>query len=155
MELRGNSWRGQPMTLPYLRQSYGDDSNSYACITKPPDEMCSQAWGGGVRVGDYGYLRVSPMRGVKRYGAERKLSPQFIGLLQVLDKVGAVPYRIALPPSSLGVHGVFHVSDPKQVWGLVYLCLDQDFSYEEKPVQVLDKKDEIFRTKMVPLVKVL
>ena len=95
------------------------------------------------------------MRGVKRYRAERKPSPRFIGLLQVLVRIGAVACRITLPPSSLRVHGVFHVSDPKHVWGLVYLCLDQDLSYEEKPVQVLDKKDEIFRTKIVPVVKVL
>ena len=75
------------------------------------------------------------MRGVKRYGVERKLSPRFMGLLQVLDRVGVVSYRIALPPSSLGVHGVFHVSDLMHVLGLVYLCLDQDLSYEEKLVK--------------------
>ena len=50
------------------------------------------------------------MRGVKRFGAKGKLSPRFIGPFQILDRVGAVAYRIALPPSLSGVHDAFHVS---------------------------------------------
>ena len=61
-------------------------------------------------VGDYVFLRVSPMRGVKRFGAKGKLSPRFIGPFQIMDRVGAVAYRIALPPSLSGVQNVFHVS---------------------------------------------
>lgn len=61
-------------------------------------------------VGDYVFLRVSPMRGVKRFRAKGKLSPRFVGPFQVLDRVGAVAYRIAFPPSLSGVHDVFHVS---------------------------------------------
>ena len=65
-------------------------------------------------------------------------------------------------PSLLGVHNVFHVSmlrkyvsDPTHVLSYEHLQLDQDLSYEEKPVQVLDRKDKVLRTKTVPLVKVL
>ena len=61
-------------------------------------------------VGDYVFLRVSPMRGVKRFRTKGKLSPRFIGPFQILDRLGAVTYRIALPPSLSGVHNVFHVS---------------------------------------------
>ena len=61
-------------------------------------------------IGDYVFLRVSPMRGVKLFGPKGKLSPRFIGPFQILDRVGAVAYRIALPPSLSGVHNVFHVS---------------------------------------------
>ena len=113
-------------------------------------------------VGDYVFLRVSPMRGVKRFGTKGKLSPRFIGPFQILDRVGAVAYRIALPPSLSGVHDVFHVSmlrkyvsDPTHVLSYEHLQLDQDLSFEEKPVQVLDRKDKVLRTKTVPLVKVL
>ena len=102
------------------------------------------------------------MRGVKRFGAKGKLSPQFIGPFQILDRVGAVAYQIALPPYLSGVHDVFHVSmlrkyvsDPTHVLSYEHLQLDQDLSYEEKPVQVLDRKDKVLRTKTVPLVKVL
>ena len=48
-----------------------------------------------------------------------------------------------------------YVSDPTHVLSYEHLQLDQDLSYEEKPVQVLDKKDKVLRTKTVPLVKVL
>ena len=92
-------------------------------------------------VGDYVFLRVSPMRGVKRFGAKGKLSPRFIGPFQILDRVGAVAYRIALPPSLSSVQDVFHVSmlrkyvsDPTHVLSYEHLQLDQDLSYEEKPI---------------------
>ena len=82
-------------------------------------------------VGDYVFLRVSPMRGVKRFGTKGKLSLRFIGPFQILDRVGAVAYRIALPPSLSGVHNVFHVSmlrkyvsDPTHVLSYEHLQLD-------------------------------
>ena len=90
------------------------------------------------------------------------MSPRFIGPFQILDRVGAVAYRIALPPSLSGVHNVFHVSmlrkyvsDPTHVLSYEHLQLDQDLSYEEKPVQILDRKDKVLRNRTVPLVKVL
>ena len=102
------------------------------------------------------------MRGVKRFGAKGKLSLRFIGPFQILDRVGAVAYRIALPPSLSGLHNVFHVSmlrkyvsDRTHVLSYEHLQLDQDLSFEEKPVQVLDRKDKVLRTKTIPLVKVL
>ena len=82
-------------------------------------------------VGDYVFLRVSPMRGVKRFGTKGKLSPRFIGPFQILDRVGAVAYQIALPPSLSGVHNVFYVSmlckyvsDPTHVLSYEHLQLD-------------------------------
>ena len=102
------------------------------------------------------------MRGVKRFGAKGKPSPRFIGPFEILDRVGAVAYRIAMPPSLSGVHNVFHismlrkyVSDPTHVLSYEGLELDQDLSYEEKPVHLLDKKDKVLRNKTIPLVKVL
>ena len=114
------------------------------------------------QVGDFVFLRVSPMRGVKRFGAKGKLSPRFIGPFEILDRVGAVAYRVAMPPSLSGVHNVFHismlrkyVSDPTHVLSYEGLELDQDLSYEERPVQLLDRKDKVLRNKTIPLVKVL
>lgn len=113
-------------------------------------------------IGDYVFLRVSPMRGVKQFGAKGKLSPQFIGPFKILDRVGAVAYRLALPPSFFGVHDVFHISmlhkyvaDPMHILSYENLQLDQGLSFEEKPVQILDRMDKVLRTKTVPLVKVL
>lgn len=81
------------------------------------------------------------MRGVKRFGAKGKLSPQFIGHFEELDRVGTIAYRIAMSPSLSLVHDMFHMSmlqkylsDPTHVLSYEGLELDQDLSYEEKSV---------------------
>ena len=61
-------------------------------------------------VGDHVFLRVMPKRGVVRFGKRGKLSPRFIGPFEILERVGTVAYRLALPPSMSGVHELFHVS---------------------------------------------
>ena len=77
-------------------------------------------------VRDHVFLKVMPKRGVVRFGKRGKLSPRFIGPVEILERVGTVAYRLALPPSMSGVHEVFHVSmlrrytpDPAHVvdWG--------------------------------------
>ncbi|KAM6586975.1 hypothetical protein CsatA_009580 [Cannabis sativa] len=115
-------------------------------------------------VGDHVFLRVTPRKGlsVKRFGKRGKLSPRYVGPFQILDKVGSVAYRIALPPSLSGVHNVFHVSqlrkyvsDPSHVLSYETLGLQEDLSYNERPVKILDQKDRILRNKTITLVKVL
>jgi hypothetical protein len=61
-------------------------------------------------VGDYVYLNVSPIRGVRRFGVKGKLAPRYIGLYQILTRRGEVAYQLSLPESLSVVHGVFHVS---------------------------------------------
>ena len=61
-------------------------------------------------VGDFVFLKISPTKGVIRFGSRGKLSPRFIGPFEILERVGEVAYRLALPPSLDGVHEVFHVS---------------------------------------------
>ena len=77
---------------------------------------------------DHVFLKVMPKRGEVRFGKRGKLSSRFIGPFEILERVGTVAYRLALPPSMLGVHEVFHVSmlwkytpDPAHVrkYGLV------------------------------------
>ena len=77
-------------------------------------------------VGDHVFLKVMPKRGVVRFGKRGKLSPRFIGPFEILERIDAVEYRLALSPSMTGVHEVFHVSmlrkhtpDPAHVvdWG--------------------------------------
>jgi hypothetical protein len=61
-------------------------------------------------VGDHVYLKVSPMKGVKRFGMKGKLAPHYIGPFPILKKYGTVAYKLDLPPSLAGGHDIFHMS---------------------------------------------
>ena len=60
--------------------------------------------------GDHVWLRVSPMKGVMRFGKKGKLSPRFIRPFEILSRVGEVAYKLSVTPSLSAVHFVFHVS---------------------------------------------
>ena len=103
-----------------------------------------------------------PKRGVIRFGKRGKLSPRYIGPFEVLEKVGMVAYRLALPLSFLSVQEVFHVSmlrkytpDPthKVDWGEI--VVDADGTFEDGPVRIMDNREQVLRGKIVRLVKVL
>ena len=113
-------------------------------------------------VGDHVFLKVMIKRGMVRLSKWGKLSPRFIGPFEVLERVGVVVYRLALWPSLLGVHEVFHVSilrkytpDPTHMedWG--ELVVDAEETFEEGPVCIMDSRDQVLRRKTVRLVKVL
>ena len=61
-------------------------------------------------MGDHVFLKVMPKRGVVRFGKRGNLAPKYIGPFEIIERVGTVVYRLALPPSLAGVHEVFHVS---------------------------------------------
>ena len=103
-----------------------------------------------------------PKRGVVRFDKCGKLSPRFIGPFEILERVGTVAYRLALPPSMSGVHKVFHASmlrkytpDPAQVVDWRQIEVDTDGTFEEGPVCIADSRDQVLRRKTVRLVKVL
>ena len=113
-------------------------------------------------VRDHVFLKVMPKRGVVRFGKRGKLSSRVMGPFVILEKVGTVAYRLALLPSMLGVHEVFHVSmlrkytpDPSHVvdWGQIEF--DTDGTFEEGPVCIVDSHDQVLRLKTVRLVLVL
>ncbi|XP_031095183.1 uncharacterized protein LOC115999476 [Ipomoea triloba] len=96
-----------------------------------------------------------------RFGKKGKLSPRFIGPYEILERVGLVAYRLALPVELDRVHDVFHISqlkkyvhDASHVLALEILDLDETLSYEEKLVKILDFKIRETRRKVVKLVKV-
>jgi hypothetical protein len=98
------------------------------------------------------YLRVSPMKGVKRFGMKGKLAPRYIGPFPILEKCGTVACKLDLPPSLAGVHDIFHVSQlkkclkaPVDVVLPEVTPLEADLSYPEHPIKVLDKKDRVTR----------
>ena len=113
-------------------------------------------------VGDHVFLKVMPKRRVVRFGKRGKLSPRFIGLFEILERVGTVAYRLALPPGMSGVHEVFHVSmlwtytpDPAHVVDWREIEVDTDGTFEEGLVCIMDNQDQVLRRKAVRLVRVL
>jgi hypothetical protein len=112
--------------------------------------------------GDKVFLKVAPMKGITRFGKKGKLNPRYIGPFEILERVGPVAYRLALPPELANIHDVFHVSmlkkyipDPSHIIRHEPLQLQGDLAYKEVSVKVLDRKVQELRTKSIPLVKVL
>ncbi|WVZ86031.1 hypothetical protein U9M48_032875 [Paspalum notatum var. saurae] len=64
--------------------------------------------------GDHVYLRVSPMKGVHRFGVKGKLAPRYVGPFKISEKCGPVAYRLELPPHLAAIHDIFHVSQLKK-----------------------------------------
>ena len=114
------------------------------------------------KVGDHVFLKVMPKRGVIRFDKRGKLSPRYIEPFEVLERVGAVAYWLAFPPSLSSIHEVFHVSmlrkytsDPTHIvdWG--ELVVDADETFEEGPVRIMDSREKVLRGKTVRFVNVL
>jgi hypothetical protein len=63
---------------------------------------------------DFVYLKVSPMRGLRRFKVRGKLAPRFIGPFQILENRGEVAYQLEFPPQLFDVHDIFHVSQLKK-----------------------------------------
>ncbi|KAJ8771905.1 hypothetical protein K2173_027082 [Erythroxylum novogranatense] len=97
-----------------------------------------------------------------RFGKKGKLSPRYVGPYEILERVGPLAYRLALPPELSQIHNVFHVSmlrryrsDPSHIIQTSEVQLSDDLSYEEMPVAILDSKEKVLRNKTIQLVKVL
>ncbi|XP_028122005.1 uncharacterized protein LOC114319194 [Camellia sinensis] len=125
----------------------------------------------GAEVGDRSLLgpkivqltteKVTPMKGHPRFGKMGKLTPRYVGLFQILERVGPVAYRVALSPHMSQVHNVFHVSmlrgylpDPLHVIDYHRIELDDKLTYEEKPIRILDRQVKQLRNREIPMVKV-
>ncbi|WMV46414.1 hypothetical protein MTR67_039799 [Solanum verrucosum] len=113
-------------------------------------------------VGDWVYLKISPMKGVMRFGKKGKLSPRYVGPYAILKHVGKVTYELKLPNELAPIHPVFHIFMLKKCIGelvsilpLEGLGLNENLSYEEVPVEILDRQVKKLRNKEVASVKVL
>ncbi|KAJ9541866.1 hypothetical protein OSB04_028372 [Centaurea solstitialis] len=113
------------------------------------------------QVGDQVMLKVSPWKGVIRFGKKGKLSPRYIGPFRITERIGAVAYKLELPDKLGGVHNTFHVSnlrkclaDPETAIPLLDIEVDQKLSFVEEPVAVTECKIRRLRNKEIKLVKV-
>ena len=113
-------------------------------------------------VEDQVFLKLSPRKGVVRFGKRGKLNPRYIGPFEIVDGIGPVAYRLDLPEEFSRVHNVFHISmlrkyiqDSSHVLETQEIELRDDLSYEEQPVQILGREEKEICNKTVSLVKVL
>jgi len=112
-------------------------------------------------MGKHVLLKISPTRGVIRFGIRRKLSPRFIGLFEILEWVEDMAYRLALSSSLEGTHNIFHVSqlrryikDEIHVLDYSELELQPDLSYTEQPMAITDRSVKILKNRAILLVLV-
>ncbi|WVZ70519.1 LOW QUALITY PROTEIN: hypothetical protein U9M48_019179 [Paspalum notatum var. saurae] len=110
---------------------------------------------------DHVYLRVSPMKGVHRFGVKGKLAPRYVGPFKITEQCGPVAYRLELPPHLAAVHDVFHVSQlkkclrvPEEVIDTSQIQIQPDLTYEEKPIKILDQKQRSTRRRTINFYKV-
>ncbi|GJX00677.1 putative reverse transcriptase domain-containing protein [Tanacetum coccineum] len=112
-----------------------DRQKSYADKRRKPLEFS---------VGDYVLLKVSPWKGVVRFGKKGKLAPRFVGTFKIIKKVGPMAYRLDLPEEFNGVHDTFHVSnlkkcltDPTLKVPLDEIQVDTKLNFVEEPMEIL------------------
>jgi len=103
-------------------------------------------------MGDYVYLRVSPMKGVQRFGVKEKLAPRYVRPFLIIKQCGPVAYRLELSAQLSAVHNIFHVSQlrkclrvPEKVVDIEKLQLEPDLIYPEHPVKIVDHKTRVTR----------
>jgi hypothetical protein len=112
-------------------------------------------------VGDHVYLKVSPTKGVQRFGIKGKLAPRYIGPYEIKDTCGPVAYKLKLPPPMSAIHDVFHVTQLKKCVRLLIevlsepeLEIEPDLSYQEHRVKILDRKERSTRAKSIKMYKI-
>jgi hypothetical protein len=112
-------------------------------------------------VGDFVYLKVSPMRGLHHFKVWGKLAPRFIGPFKILEERGEVAYQLELPPQLFDVHDMFHVSRlkkclrvPEEQIPIEDLDAKEDLSYQEYPLRISETSERVTRNKKIKMYKV-
>ncbi|GKA69153.1 putative reverse transcriptase domain-containing protein [Tanacetum coccineum] len=133
-------------------QAARDRQRSCANVRRKPLEF---------QVGDQVMLKVSPRKGVIRFGKQVKLNPWYIGPFKILKRVGLVAYKLELPEELRNVHNTFYVSNLKKclsdeslVIPMKELRLDDKLNFVEEPVKIMDREVKQLRQSRIPIVNV-
>ncbi|GJR64633.1 putative reverse transcriptase domain-containing protein [Tanacetum coccineum] len=161
----GGSWKGQLIGLELVHETtekiseikdrlkaVHDCQKSYADKRRKPLEFC---------VGEFVLLKVSPWKGVVRFGKKRKLAPRFVRPFEITERIGLVAYRLRLPEELNGVHDTFHVSnlkkclaDPTLQRPLDEIQVYAKLNFIEKPVEILEREFKKLKHSRIAIVKV-
>ncbi|GKC04422.1 putative reverse transcriptase domain-containing protein [Tanacetum coccineum] len=129
-----------------------DRQKSYADNRRKPLEF---------EVGDKVLLKMSPWKGVMRFGKKGKLAPRYVGPFEILERIGLVAYRLRLPKELSEVHDTFHVSDLKKCLAdsnlhvpLYEIEVDKTLHFFKKPIEIMDHEVKTLKCSRIPIVKV-
>ncbi|KAJ9536718.1 hypothetical protein OSB04_un000103 [Centaurea solstitialis] len=129
-----------------------DRQKSYADNRRKPLEF---------QVGDRVLLKVSPWKGLIRFGKKGKLSPRYVGPFKIVERIGPVAYRLDLPSELSSIHDTFHVSNLKKclseetvILPLGEIQVDEKLRATEEPIEILDRETKQLRRSKIPIVKV-
>jgi hypothetical protein len=113
------------------------------------------------QIGDFMDLRVSPTRGIQRFGVKGKLAPRYVGPFEIIEVCGPVAYRLQLPPQLAAIHDIFHISQlrkcvkiPTEIIDSQSSQIQMDLSYTEHPIKVLDTKERSTRRETIRMFKI-
>ncbi|GKE55539.1 hypothetical protein Tco_1494724, partial [Tanacetum coccineum] len=133
-------------------QAARDWQKSYANVRRKPLEF---------QVGYRVMLKVSPRKGIIRFGKRGKLNPQYIGPFKILERIGPVAYKVELLEELSNVHNTFHVpnlkkylSDESLVIPMKELRLDDKLNFVEETVEIMDQEVKQLKQSRIPIVKV-
>ncbi|GKF53800.1 hypothetical protein Tco_0160710 [Tanacetum coccineum] len=133
-------------------QAACDRQKSYADLKRKPMEL---------QVGDKVMLKVSPWKGVVRFGKRGKLNPRYVGPFKVVEKVREVAYKLELPEELSRVHNTFHVSNLKKCHAdeplavpLDGLHLNDKLHFIKEPLEIVGREVKRLKRSRIPLVKV-
>ncbi|GJS04837.1 putative reverse transcriptase domain-containing protein [Tanacetum coccineum] len=129
-----------------------DRQKSYADKRRKPLEFS---------VGEYVLLKVSPWKGVVRFGKKGKLAPRFVGPFEITERICPVAYRLRLPEELNGVHDTFHVSnlkkclaDPTLQVPLDEIQVDAKLNFVKEPMEILERELKELKRSRIAIVKV-
>ncbi|GKD81252.1 putative reverse transcriptase domain-containing protein [Tanacetum coccineum] len=159
-----NSYHASIKAAPY-EALYGQKCQSPVCWAKVGEAQLTGPEMINNRkdrpVGDRVMLKVSPWKGVVRFGKRGKLNLRYVGPFKVLAKVGKVVYRLELPQELSRVHHTFHVFNLKKCYAdeplampLEGIHVDDKLHFVEEPVEIIDREIKRLKQSRIPLVKV-